>query len=64
MSNKEVRQRLGQLINETDIETVLCQLAEWLKGCADTIEEIAPDDPRCPSYRVTAVKLTHLAEEI
>lgn len=64
MTKDQVLERIGELINATDVKTVLIQLAEWLNGYADTIEQIGERDVKCRSYRKTAVKLTHLAEEI
>jgi hypothetical protein len=60
----EVVQRIGELINATDVETVLNGLAQWLTNYDETIRRIDPDNVTCRNYRVVAVKLAHLAEEI
>jgi hypothetical protein len=64
VSKDELIQRIGELINATDVEAVLGGLAQWLTNYADTIGPIDPDSVKCRNYRVAAVKLTHIAEEI
>jgi hypothetical protein len=64
MNDSDLVQRIGELINATSVEAVLNGLAQWLTNYSDTIEPIEPGTIKCRNYRVAAVKLTHLAEEI
>lgn len=60
MKDREVLQRIGELVNATDAKSVVRLLSRWLAECAETIEHIDAKDETCKGHRALAARLACL----